>query len=87
MELCKLGSRWGLRKRNGGLTNAGVKLVQKCHELGIILDVSHLSTKGFWELSELAHAANIPFIASHSNAITVCNHVRNLSDKQISDYY
>lgn len=74
-----------LEKRNGGLTDAGVKLIQKCHELGIILDVSHLSTKGFWELSELAHVTNRPFIASHSNAIAVCDHVRNLSDKQILD--
>lgn len=74
-----------LEPRNGGLTEAGEQLVRKCHELGVVLDVSHLSTKGFWELSTLAHESQRPFIASHSNARAICGHVRNLSDEQISD--
>lgn len=74
-----------LEPRNGGLTEAGVQLVHKCHELGIVIDVSHLSTNGFWQLSEMAHQANKPFIASHSNAIAVCGNVRNLCDEQIRD--
>lgn len=74
-----------LEPRNGGLTDKGVQLVHKCHELGMIMDVSHLSTNGFWHLSELAHEVNKPFIASHSNAIEVCGNVRNLSDEQIRD--
>ena len=63
-----------------GLTELGYKMVEKCEELGIILDVSHLSEKGFWDL---ANVAKKPFIASHSNAMTVCNHPRNLSDTQL----
>lgn len=74
-----------LERRNGRLTERGVQLVHKCHELGVIMDVSHLSTNGFWHLSELAHKVNKPFIASHSNAIEVCGNIRNLSDEQIRD--
>jgi len=72
-----------LEPRGGGLTPQGVKLVKACHRLGIILDVSHLSVKGFWEVAELAEEAGIPFLASHSNAYSVCSHVRNLRDDQI----
>jgi membrane dipeptidase len=74
-----------LEPRNDRLTERGVQLVHKCHELGMIMDVSHLSTNGFWHLSEMAHEVNKPFIASHSNAIEVCGNVRNLSDEQILD--
>lgn len=72
-----------LEPRGGGLTPQGVDLVKACHRLGIILDVSHLSVKGFWEVAELAEEAGIPFLASHSNAYSVCSHVRNLRDDQI----
>ncbi len=72
-----------MEPRNGGFTPAGLELVNLCHELGIILDVSHLSVKGFWELQELAESAGKPFIASHSNAYQVCPHARNLRDDLI----
>ena len=63
-----------------GLTDFGYKVVERCEELGILLDVSHLSEKGFWDL---ANVAKKPFIASHSNAQSICNHARNLSDTQL----
>ncbi|SMF82025.1 membrane dipeptidase [Paenibacillus uliginis N3/975] len=69
-----------MEKRGGGLTDKGREMVQLCNELGIILDVSHLSVAGFWELAELVSR---PLIASHSNAYGVCPHPRNLSDEQI----
>ncbi|MDQ0090543.1 membrane dipeptidase [Paenibacillus anaericanus] len=69
--------------RNGGFTPQGVELVKVCNELGITLDVSHLSQKGFWELVELATESGRPFIASHSNAYQVCAHARNLRNEQI----
>lgn len=69
--------------RNGGFTTQGVELVKVCNELGITLDVSHLSQKGFWELVELATESGRPFIASHSNAYQICAHARNLRDDQI----
>ncbi|WP_410510897.1 dipeptidase [Paenibacillus sp. BR2-3] len=69
-----------LERRNGGFTNQGRKLVEWCNSSGMLLDVSHLSPAGFWELTELSER---PFIASHSNAASVCPHPRNLSDEQI----
>lgn len=63
-----------------GLTDFGYKAVERCEALGILLDVSHLSEKGFWDL---ANVAKKPFIASHSNAQSICNHARNLSDTQL----
>ncbi|AIQ13268.1 dipeptidase [Paenibacillus durus] len=69
-----------LEKRNGGFTEKGRELVKWCNESGMLLDVSHLSEAGFWELAELSHR---PFIASHSNARAICDHPRNLTDDQI----
>jgi len=69
-----------LEPRNGGLTAAGKQFVQYCEQIGIILDISHLSERGFWELAE---TTTKPFIASHSNARYICNHPRNLTDTQI----
>ncbi|GAB6988993.1 dipeptidase [Paenibacillus pini] len=69
-----------LEKRNGGLTKKGIELVRLCNEIGLLLDVSHLSPAGFWELTELTKQ---PFIASHSNVYRICPHPRNLSDEQI----
>jgi len=69
-----------LEQRNGGFTKRGRRLVEECNSTGIILDVSHLSQAGFWELTELTKR---PVIASHSNAYSICKHPRNLSDEQI----
>lgn len=69
-----------MEPRKGGFTAKGRALVKECNRLGMILDVSHLSIKGFWELTEMSSR---PFIASHSNAYAVCPHPRNLSDEQI----
>ncbi|WP_170308008.1 dipeptidase [Paenibacillus dakarensis] len=69
-----------MEKRGGGLTNQGRSAIQLCNELGILLDVSHLSVAGFWELAELTTK---PLIASHSNVFEVCPHPRNLNDEQI----
>lgn len=66
--------------RGGGFTKAGRQLVTECEKLGILLDVSHLSDRGFWELSE---RATRPFVASHSNARSIVDHPRNLTDEQI----
>lgn len=66
--------------RQGGFTVRGKQFINECDRLGIILDVSHLSEKAFWELCE---QSSRPFIASHSNAYRICPHVRNLKDDQI----
>ena len=63
-----------------GLTDFGFLVLEQCEKLGITVDVSHLSQKGFWDV---ANAAKKPFIASHSNSLSMCNHQRNLSDTQL----
>ncbi len=71
----------GVREpRQGGLTVKGKKFVRECNQLGMILDVSHLTETGFWELSEISQR---PFYASHSNAYAICPHPRNLKNDQI----
>ena len=63
-----------------GLTDAGKRLVQRCNELGILLDLSHLNEKGFWDVAKLSDA---PLVATHSNAHALCPLTRNLTDKQL----
>lgn len=63
-----------------GLTTLGFEAVGRIEALGILLDVSHLNEKSFWEVMS---TASKPLIASHSNARTLCDAVRNLTDEQI----
>jgi membrane dipeptidase len=67
---------------NYGLTEFGREIVEECEKLNIIIDVSHLSDKGF---DDVASIAKKPFMASHSNCRKVCNMPRNLTDKQIKE--
>lgn len=64
----------------GGLTSFGRDVVREMNRLGMIIDVSHLSERGFWDVLELSEA---PVIASHSNCRAVWDHPRNLTDDQI----
>jgi membrane dipeptidase len=63
-----------------GLTDRGRALVRACGELGIVVDVSHLNTRGFWDALELSDG---PVVASHSNAHALCPSPRNLTDDQL----
>ena len=63
-----------------GLTPLGVETVKRMEELGMIIDVSHASVKGFWDIMENTTG---PIIASHSNAYTLCPVPRNLNDDQL----
>lgn len=63
-----------------GLTEAGKNLVKTCNELGILIDLSHITEKGFWDVAALSDK---PLVASHSNAHALCPHARNLTDKQL----
>jgi membrane dipeptidase len=63
-----------------GLTAAGVRLVRRCAELGIAVDLSHLNERGFWDVARLELA---PLIASHSGAHALCPASRNLTDAQL----
>jgi membrane dipeptidase len=64
----------------GGLTLFGREVVKKMNKLGMIVDVSHIAEKGFWDVLELSED---PVIASHSNSQAVWEHPRNLTDEQI----
>ena len=68
---------------DGGLTPFGKEFINEAEKLGIVLDVSHLNRKSFFEFAEIAEK---PFVASHSNADIVNNEYgkkRNLSKEQI----
>lgn len=63
-----------------GLTDFGRDVVQKCNELGIMVDVSHCGEQTFWDIIE---TTSKPIIASHSSVYTLCPHYRNLKDEQL----
>ena len=63
-----------------GLTDFGCQVVTEMNRLGMIIDVSHLSDQGFYDVSGLSSK---PFVASHSNARAVCRHSRKLTDDMI----
>jgi membrane dipeptidase len=65
--------------RGAGLSSFGIEVVKEHNKASIWTDVSHLSLKGFWDVMEVADNP----IASHSNAMAICNHRRNLLDEQI----
>lgn len=72
-ELSK--SAW--TKDDTGLTEKGRELTKRCEEMGIIIDVSHLSDKAFYDTLEIYQS---PVLATHSNFRGVCNSKRNLTD-------
>jgi membrane dipeptidase len=63
-----------------GLTPKGKALVKRCNELGIMLDLSHLTEKGFWDVAALS---NKPLVATHSNVHALSPSSRNLTDDQL----
>jgi membrane dipeptidase len=63
-----------------GLTEPGKALVRRCNELKILIDVSHLNEKGFWDV---ARHSSAPIVATHSNAHALSASSRNLTDEQI----
>lgn len=65
---------------NEGLTDFGKEAVRVIQDLGILVDVSHLSDGGFWDVLNHTHK---PFLASHSNARALAPHPRNLTDDML----
>ena len=66
--------------RGPGLTSVGKALVKHCNEKGILIDLSHLNQKGFYDIAKISNA---PLIATHSNAHYITNHSRNLTNDQL----
>jgi len=72
----------GVMEASGaGLSSLGRDFVVQCNNLGITIDVSHLSERSFWDVIKVSSK---PVIASHSNVKSICDHPRNLTDDQIS---
>lgn len=65
----------------GGLTAFGKQAVREMETLGMAVDVSHISEKGFWDVMETVKK---PVIASHSCSKVLCKHPRNLTDAQFA---
>ena len=65
---------------NIGLSNFGSEVIQKCNDLGVIIDVSHAGEQAFWDVVDQSQE---PIIASHSSVYALCPHYRNLKDDQI----
>ena len=63
-----------------GLSPAGKELVRACNRLRILVDLSHLNQRGFFDVAEISDA---PLVASHSNAHALCASTRNLTDEQL----
>jgi membrane dipeptidase len=63
-----------------GLTPAGRELARACNRLGVLVDLSHLNLRGFFDVAAISDA---PLVASHSNAHALCASSRNLTDDQL----
>jgi membrane dipeptidase len=63
-----------------GLTDLGRELVRRCNGHRVLIDLSHLNEKGFWDVAALSNA---PLVATHSNVHALCPSTRNLTDAQI----
>lgn len=63
-----------------GLTDFGKRVVKKCNDLGVMIDISHAGEKTFWDVIKIT---NKPIIASHSSVFSLCPHYRNLKDDQL----
>ncbi len=71
------------REKHRGLTPFGFEAVERMHELGMLVDVSHGSDALFYDVAAVSRARGVPFIASHSGANAVHACARNLTDGEI----
>ena len=68
----------GSNVTGGGLTEKGKAYVREAQRLGMLVDVSHISDEGFWDIIDCTQA---PIVATHSNSRRVWDHSRNLTDE------
>jgi membrane dipeptidase len=67
---------------HNGLTPFGKDVVRQMNKLGMMVDISHVSDKAFYDALEVSEA---PLIASHSSCRAICNHPRNMTDQMMKD--
>ncbi len=70
----------GDKPEHNGLTDFGKEVIRELNRLGVLVDVSHVSDKTFWDALEVSKA---PVIASHSSCRSLCNNPRNMTDEMI----
>lgn len=70
----------GCHASSQGLSLRGTEFVRAAEDLEILIDVSHLSERAFWDLVRVSRR---PILASHSNCRALCEHTRNLTDDQL----
>ena len=68
------------KPRHDGLNDFGRDVVREMNRLGMIVDISHVAVKTFWDVLE---TTSKPVIASHSSAWEICRHPRNMNDDQL----
>ena len=66
-----------------GFTDVGKQFCERVYSRGAVIDVSHLSDKGFADLVPIAKKHGAPIVASHSNARAIAGHPRNLTDDEL----
>ena len=73
---------WCFKKniKHLGLSKFGYEVIHTCNDNGVMIDVSHIGEKSFWDIAAISKK---PFIASHSSVHNLCAHFRNLKDDQI----
>lgn len=71
----------GSNVTGGGLTDLGRTYVREAQRLGMLIDVSHISDEGFWDIMDITQA---PILATHSNSRSICDVSRNLTDEMFS---
>lgn len=64
---------------NMGLSSFGKQVISKLNEIGMVIDLSHISEKGFWDVNKYTKK---PYILSHSNSKEICDHPRNINKEQ-----
>ncbi|MBV4367223.1 dipeptidase [Erwinia phyllosphaerae] len=94
--LRSIGPLWNLQNRFGagvtgdfpgspdsgeGLTPAGLNLLRICNSKKLLIDLSHMNEKSFWQVANLSHA---PLVATHSNVHALCPQPRNLTARQLA---
>ncbi|NDW09116.1 membrane dipeptidase [Dysgonomonas sp. 520] len=77
-DICDTSSR--TKKEWGGLSPFGKEVIKEMNRIGMMIDVSHAGESTFWDVIELSSK---PIIASHSSARALCDHDRNLTDRQL----
>lgn len=70
----------GDKEKWGGLTPFGQQVIREMNRIRMMVDVSHVSDKTFWQTLRISKK---PVIASHSSVRSICNHARNMTDEMI----